>query len=541
MEAPTVLSNKKIVKYSKTTSENEKYSLILKIKDNNLIFISIIFENITPNQIYEGEKLYEEIKIQSNYFKDNSIEEIFNKISELISKDNIEIIKNEEQILYNIILPLEKMQTLNFILENQNINNSLFQKIIKQKDDIIKQKDDLIKQKEEIIKEKEDIIKQKDEFIKETLKQKDEFIKETLKQKDDLIKQKDEIIEEKNNIIKELKEKKLNKKEKEENNKNDNKEEENKIELDYNQIFENFNIENLTPKNKLTNHGKNPIYTILQLKDGRLASGGNDGAINIYNKQTFKPDLTINEHSSNVYHLIQLKNGNLVSCSNSDHTINLYELIENNNYKLLYSINVGNDNYPYKIREIENGEIGLVAYNSIIFYLNINDELNEDFNIKQNKDQIGYYRNMIAVKPGELVICGNENKIQFFDLNSRKLKEIININRNIHYRKQDLLCMINDKCLCVGGQDKISLIDVYQKNIIREIEDKGVHNCLFKLNDNILLSGKDNGDITQWKISQTNLTLVHKKEKSHESCINQMIHFDKLIISCSDDYSIKIW
>ena len=47
MEAPTVLSNKKIVKYSKTTSENEKYSLILKIKDNNLIFISIIFENIT--------------------------------------------------------------------------------------------------------------------------------------------------------------------------------------------------------------------------------------------------------------------------------------------------------------------------------------------------------------------------------------------------------------------------------------------------------------------------------------------------------------
>ena len=192
MEAPTVLSNKKIVKYSITTSENEKYSLILKIKDNNLIFISIIFENITPNQIYEGEKLYEEIKIQSNYFKDNSIEEIFNKISELISKDNIEIIKNEEQILYNIILPLEKMQTLNFILENQNINNSLFQKIIKQKDDLIKQKDDLIKQKEETIKEKEDIIKQKDEIIK---------------QKENIIKQKDEIIEEKNNIIKELKEK----------------------------------------------------------------------------------------------------------------------------------------------------------------------------------------------------------------------------------------------------------------------------------------------------------------------------------------------
>ena len=44
MEAPTVLSNKKIVKYSKTTSENEKYSLILKIKDNNLILFLLFLK-----------------------------------------------------------------------------------------------------------------------------------------------------------------------------------------------------------------------------------------------------------------------------------------------------------------------------------------------------------------------------------------------------------------------------------------------------------------------------------------------------------------
>ena len=398
---------------------------------------------------------------------------------------------------------------------------------------IFSQKDDLI---EKIIKEKEDIIKQKDDLIEKIIKEKEDIIK----QKDEIIKEKDEIIEEKNNIIKELKEKKLNKKEKEENNKNDNKEEENKIELDYNQIFENFNIENLTPKNKLTNHGKKSINTILQLKDGRLASGGNDGAINIYNKQTFKPDLTINEHSSSVYHLIQLKNGNLVSCSGSDHTINLYELIENNNYKLLYSINVGNDNNPRKIREIENGEIGLVAGNSIIFYLNINDELNEDFNIKQNKDQIGYYYNMIAVKPGELVICG-ENKIQFFDLNSRKLKEIINIGRDIRWTPSNLLCMMNDRCLCVGGGEKITLIDVYNKSVIREVQEAGAHICLLKLNDNILLTGTNNYNITQWKINENNLTFISRKEKAHQGVIREIIRFNDLIISCSDDNSIKVW
>ncbi len=100
--------------------------------------------------------------------------------------------------------------------------------------------------------------------------------------------------------------------------------------------------------------------------------------------------------------------------------------------------------------------------------------------------------------------------------------------------------MINERCLCVGGADKISLVDVYQKNIIREIEDKGVHICLYKLNDNILLSGK-RYDITQWKICQNNLTLISKKEKAHQDYICKIIKFRKNIVTCSVDKSLKIW
>ena len=147
---------------------------------------------------------------------------------------------------------------------------------------------------------------------------------------------------------------------------------------------------------------------------------------------------------------------------------------------------------------------------------------------------------MISVKPGELVISGDSDKIQFFELNSRKLKEILNFNRDIHWDPGNFLCMMNERCLCVGGKDKITIIDVYQKSIIREIEDKGAHRCLYKLNDNILLTGNE-CDITQWKISQTNLELISKKEKAHQSPIREIIRFNKFIISCSDDHSIKIW
>ena len=100
--------------------------------------------------------------------------------------------------------------------------------------------------------------------------------------------------------------------------------------------------------------------------------------------------------------------------------------------------------------------------------------------------------------------------------------------------------MINERCLCVGGHNKITIIDVYNKKIISEVKESGVHRCLCKLNDNILLTGKDN-DITQWRINGNNLTFINKKAKAHQDCVRQIIRFNNLIISCSHDNSIKIW
>ena len=47
--------------------------------------------------------------------------------------------------------------------------------------------------------------------------------------------------------------------------------------------------------------------------------------------------------------------------------MNLYQLLENNKYKLLSQVNVGQENNPQRIVDLENGEIGLVANNHIFF------------------------------------------------------------------------------------------------------------------------------------------------------------------------------
>ena len=491
--APSPVPKEKEINYNKTTSENEIYSLKMKTKKNNSIYMSITFEK--SDKVYEDCKLYDEIKKEQSCFEDYSLSEIFDEISLLISKNSVELIKNEDYIIYSIILPFKKKKTIDFILEipKENMDISIFQKIIKQKDEIIREKDKIIKEKNEII----------------------------------------EIIADLKEIISKITGKNINDIKKKENNENEEND-------DPNETFKDFNIVNLTPKDILTDHGDKSINTILQLQDGRLASGGGDGNIIIYNEETLKPELTISEHTKPIYDLIQLKNGNLMSCSYEDRTMNLYKLIENNKYKLLSQVKVQEKYNPMKIRELENGEIGLVAYDSILFYLNKNNKFDEDFIITHDQNQIGQYLNMISVKPGELVISGNANKIQFFELNSRKLKEIININRNIYWGYGNSLCMMNERYLCVGGENKITIIDVYQKNIIREIEDNGVHYCLYKLNDNILLSGKQY-DITQWKICQNNLTLISKKEKAHQSCILKIIQFRKNIVTCSNDKSLKIW
>ena len=92
--------------------------------------------------------------------------------------------------------------------------------------------------------------------------------------------------------------------------------------------------------------------------------------------------MTIKEYTSRIWDLIQIKNGNLISCSYDDKLVNEYTINKNNTYKLISQINVGKEYYPYQILELENGEIGLVALNSIIFYVNLNNKLDEDFNVK---------------------------------------------------------------------------------------------------------------------------------------------------------------
>ena len=62
------------------------------------------------------------------------------------------------------------------------------------------------------------------------------------------------------------------------------------------------------------NYNIGNIYCLKTLDDGRLAAGDECSNLIIYDKETFNPDIIINNNLSNLLNFTQLKNKNII-CS----------------------------------------------------------------------------------------------------------------------------------------------------------------------------------------------------------------------------------
>ena len=136
-----------------------------------------------------------------------------------------------------------------------------------------------------------------------------------------------------------------------------------------------------------------------------------------------------------------------------------------------------------------------------------------------------------------------DNVIYFYDLIQRKIKSKVN-NINSNGRVFQGFIMISKELLIIPGINKISIININTYNIIKivDIPNSGSIIGVCTINDNILLTGDENGIIRQWKIEGDNLILISQKENAHNRDINTLINIgDGHIASGSKDNLIKIW
>ena len=301
--------------------------------------------------------------------------------------------------------------------------------------------------------------------------------------------------------------------------------------------YDNFNIMLTEPIHKLKyNTGWISCSTIL--KDGRFVIGSGDKSIIIFNNKTFKPDLTIKEHNGTIYCLTQLSTGILASCS-ADKTIKLYN-INGNEYKVMQTLTT-HTNSVYKVIELKNKKlVSCSADSSIIFYFKDNNEYIKDFHITTN----GQCSPVIQTKDNEICYSeANDKAICFFDLLERKIITTIkNINKRIG--SYDWYLMMTKDLLLITGENKLSIINVNSRSLVRTIDvpNSSWINMAYLLNKNMLVTADNNKILIQWKIEGDNLIFISKKEKAHDQSIGIVFTIGNgLIVSGDDEGIIKIW
>ena len=328
------------------------------------------------------------------------------------------------------------------------------------------------------------------------------------------------------------------------------------------QIINDLKIQtnNLTfNENFHTIQSKNIIYNLIILQDGRLSGCNQNGEIIIYNKNNIDIDLKIELYKKFKileYHT-QLKNGYIVVCSFPITIIKLKKsLLFFESYEIIQYIYNDFNIHCQKVIELDNNRFVASFANSMIYCYSNKNTKNNLYERKANISYIGNLSdfsisgrtNLLKINENEFVGSSKDNKcVQFFiggedDIVENKL--INNINSNGH---PDSMAKKND-ILLVGGQqcEGIYLISLKDYELIgqtkKDIYD--IYSIINISNGNILVGAEEekrNFSIIEYKIENNELIEVQRKNYAHSLNIFNIIEKKGIIITNSNDETIKFW
>ena len=296
------------------------------------------------------------------------------------------------------------------------------------------------------------------------------------------------------------------------------------------QNFKDFKFENMTNFQTLT-HNEGFIYCLKTLTDGRLAAADSCSNLIIYNKQTFAPEITIQNNLSCLFNFVQLKNKNLACAFDSNYTIKILKIKNNNEYEDIQIIKNAHNNDINKIVELKNRNLITFSWDFSfkIWKLNSNDNKYEKINEFKDTNILS---DGIEVKDNEILyaIHTNPQSLVFYDLNkNEKIKTLKNLNLLVDFGNR--IVQLNNQEIVVAGEEKIYLIDANHYKILYEIITENFNYCTLKLSNEFFLIGDSNGTITQFKIENKKIVKNSWKNKSHNNRIFAITILNDMIIS----------
>ena len=216
------------------------------------------------------------------------------------------------------------------------------------------------------------------------------------------------------------------------------------------------------------------VYHIIILADGRLVSTSADSTLKIWNIETEKCVQTLLGHSSAVYCSFQLTDSVLISGS-GDKTLKIWNLQEKSN-TLNPKHTIQNNNLNWCIGSIKHNEFAASSSNDINIFT---------FDLKQNNFEItrilkghtGLVRDIKIVKSTKdvLLSCSDDKTVRLWDIfqNGSTLLKIFSGHTSYVFS----LLIISDEIFISGGSaGELIVWNINQNERVYKIDDKQIEN-----------------------------------------------------------------
>jgi WD40 repeat protein len=306
----------------------------------------------------------------------------------------------------------------------------------------------------------------------------------------------------------------------------------------FKEIKKRVNVTIIEPKNKIY------IHNLILLNDNkRICVCLDNGALEIYDKETFERIIFIDEHKLGVTHINQLKDGRLVT-SSCDKTLKVIEL-ENNLYKVNQTLFYHNG-YVEKSIELNNGNLCSCSYDGTFIIYVKKYVFGKSLHLFESNSTVqvdSKVYSIIQINDKELATTSSNSAkeyfLKFYCLNNTKKVTSIH-NNDICGWNNNMIKYGN--YLFVGGKNKILYVNCTNKIIEKIIPILNFIYTLYLVNDNMIIIGDNKGNISQLEINNNDLKIISDKKKAHSKEIHGFLALNNGdLLSCSTDGFIKVW
>jgi WD40 repeat protein len=278
------------------------------------------------------------------------------------------------------------------------------------------------------------------------------------------------------------------------------------------------------------------VWHLVLLKDAFLASSSSDGVIKIWDTINKKLEHTFDlAHNGNIWGLVLLETGDLASISD-DSTVKIWDI---NQYKLKYTFSAG---VGWKLAILENGFLATDSGKSVQIW--------DVVNYKSKFTLTGHSNNILQLKTlddGFLASSSWDGSIKIWDITNGKLKYTFSTGQG---RVRSLAVLPFDYLASGSDQDnRIEIWDALGGKFVLNLDIPEKTVSLATINENYLIAGSVMNSLYVFDLKNYRLVNKYDAHSGSISLTQNYLHEEfpitilenGLLATGSSDSTIKIW